>query len=146
MQMNRLQRLIDETSELEVISGKRQDRAHSVDNTPADLIGKINEVLDALRNPTAPPATDVNPNVGSGIEARIAHLEACTAHLQRDFTQMRTDVREIRDRLSHIQERVRHLPSNGLLAVSGLTVAIAIAAASAFEQQLQAFVAAALLI
>jgi hypothetical protein len=44
-----------------------------------------------------------------------------------------------------LQERVRHLPSNGLLALAVFTVLVAIAAASAFQQQLQAFVAAALL-
>lgn len=118
------------------------ERKPAPDKSVADLVGRIDEVLAFLKERPSQHPPELPTSFG-GVEARIAHLEASTAHLQRDVAQMRIDLRDIRERVPKLQERAAHLPGRGMLAISVLALIVAIGAASAFQQQLQAFLAAA---
>jgi hypothetical protein len=131
------------TRSTEALSDKRQADGPSLESHAANLVGKIDEVLTALKDRDGPPQTLIRQGQLGGVEARIAHLEASTAHLARDVAQIRTDVRDIRERLYRLQERAAQLPSRGSLAVTLVLVIAALIGASAFEQQIRGFILAA---
>ncbi|MDQ3559372.1 MAG: hypothetical protein M3453_09370 [Pseudomonadota bacterium] len=131
----------EDAREAEMLAGRWPDR--KPDNSTADLVGRLDEVLAVIRDQRAPPHSELIASPIGGIEARVAHLEASAAHLERDVTQMRTDVRDIRERLYRLQERATHLPTNGALTLAVVVTLAAIVSAAAFQQQIQAFLGAA---
>ena len=133
----------DDQPGAEMLSGRWQERKAAPDANAVELVGRIDEVLAALKERTPYPASEYHP-LTAGIEARIAHLEASSAHLQRDVAQMRNDVREIRERLTRVQARAAGLPSRGFLAVAALALVAAVFGAAGFQAQIQAIVLQAL--
>ncbi len=123
------------------VSGKPADRTAPPDHSVPELVDRIDEVLAFLKDRAAQVPPDTPGSVGS-TEARIAHLEASNAHLQRDVAQIRIDLRDIRERVPRLQERAANLPSKGLVVICVLALIAAIAAASGFQQQLQAILGA----
>ena len=133
-----------EAREAEMVAGRWPDRKSLPDSSPAELVGRLDELLAVLKDPRVPAHSGFPEYPMGGIEARVAHVEASAAHLERDVAQIRTDVRDIRERLYRLQERTAALPSKGVLAFSVLAIIAAVVAVAAFQQQLQAFFAAAL--
>ena len=132
-----------EAPEAEMLTGRWPDRKSLPDNTPAELVGRLDELLAVLKDQHVPAHSRFPESPTGGTEARIAHLEASAAHLERDVAQMRTDVRDIRERLYRLQERAAILPSEGMIAFSVLAIIAAVVTVAVFQQQLQSLFAAA---
>ena len=73
------------------------------------------------------------------MEPRVARLEASVAHMERDVGELQSDMKDVRERLARLEERVSNLPSKGYIDGRILALLAAIAAATAFQQQIQAF-------
>lgn len=123
---------------------RRADTSGVVETAGTDLIGRIDDVLRFLKDRAAPVPTAANPETVA-LEARMAQLQAAAAHLQRDVALMRAEVRETRERLYRLQDRVAKLPTRGFLSIAVLIVLAAIAGATVYQPQLQAFVSGTLL-
>jgi hypothetical protein len=80
---------------------------------------------------------------GSGMEARVAKLEAHLEHVMGDVSSLKADVRDVRDRLPKIETKLDHLPGKGFIATVTLVTLAIVAALIAFQNSIQAWVAAA---